>query len=141
MRVYYDPETGNISHTVAGNEHGPDGNAGDYIEVEDEEFPCLSCYRVIDGELLRVRAEPEQDLTPITRRQLRLTLVRNGFALDDVAALIEAMPDGLARDEALIEWADATTFDRHHPTLILIGGGLGLTAEQIDTLWIEALAA
>src|SRR5690606_34120997 len=60
-------------------------------------------------------------LPPITRRQLRLTLVRNGIALDDVAAMIEAMPEGLAKEEARIEWDDASQFERLHPTLVLIG--------------------
>lgn len=84
-------------------------------------------------------------LPPITRRQLRLTLVRYGereglpSILNNVATLIETMPDGLVREEARIEWADATHYERLHPTLILIGQGLGLTPEQVDALWAEAM--
>lgn len=80
-------------------------------------------------------------LTPVTRRQLRLTLVREGIALSSVEALIEAMPDGLEKEEAQIEWADATEFDRDHPTLLLIAQALNLSKEKVDEMWIEAMVA
>lgn len=78
---------------------------------------------------------------PITRRQLRLTLVRNGISLAGVEAAIAATPDGLEKEEAQIEWADASTFNREHPTLLLIAAALGLTDTQIDAMWAEALTA
>lgn len=78
---------------------------------------------------------------PITRRQLRLTLVRNGISLAGVEAAIAAMPDGLEKEEAQIEWADASTFNREHPTLLLIAAALGLTDTQIDAIWAEAVTA
>lgn len=79
--------------------------------------------------------------TAITRRQLRLTLVRNGISLSAVEAAIEAMPEGLEKAEAQIEWADASTFERSHPTLLLIASALGLSEEQIDVMWRQAEAA
>lgn len=78
---------------------------------------------------------------PITRRQLRLTLVRNSIPLASVDGAIAAMPEGLPKEEAQIEWADASTFNRNHPTLLLIAGALGLTEAQIDAMWAEAVAA
>ncbi|MGN7829532.1 hypothetical protein ACTJJ8_22630 [Agrobacterium radiobacter] len=80
----------------------------------------------------------EPPAQPITRRQLRLTLVRNGISLTDVEAAIASMPDGLAKEEAQIEWADASTFSRTHPTLLLIAAALGLDEAQIDAMWAEA---
>ncbi|MCZ7494131.1 hypothetical protein O8B39_06450 [Agrobacterium rhizogenes] len=80
----------------------------------------------------------EPPAQPITRRQLRLTLVRNGISLTDVEAAIASMPDGLAKEEAQIEWADASTFSRTHPTLLLIAAALGLDVAQIDAMWAEA---
>jgi hypothetical protein len=77
----------------------------------------------------------------ITRRQLRLTLVRNGIALTSVEFAIAAMPEGLAKEEAQIEWADASEFRRSHPTLLLIAGALGLTEVQVDAMWREAVMA
>ena len=78
---------------------------------------------------------------PITRRQLRLTLVRNGIALASVETAIAAVPDGLAKEEAQIEWADASEFRRQHPTLLLIAASLGLTEAQVDAMWAEAVTA
>lgn len=75
---------------------------------------------------------------PITKRQLRLTLVRNGISLSTVEAAISSMPDGLAKEEAQIEWADASTFNRTHPTLLLIATALGFDEAQIDAMWAEA---
>lgn len=78
---------------------------------------------------------------PITRRQLRLTLVRNGIALSTVEGAIAAMPEGLEKAEAQIEWADASEFERSHPTLLLIASALGLTEEQVDAMWRQAEVA
>ncbi len=84
---------------------------------------------------------PPEILPPITKRQLRLTLVRNGISLEMVEAAIESMPEGLPKEEAKIEWADASTFNRDHPTLLLIASALGLTEGQVDAMWREAVTA
>lgn len=84
---------------------------------------------------------PPEVLPPITKRQLRLTLVRNGIALSTVETAIASMPEGLPKEEARIEWADASTFNRNHPTLLLIAVVLGLTEEQVDAMWREAVTA
>ncbi len=76
--------------------------------------------------------------SPVTRRQLRLTLVRNGISLAAVETAIAAMPDGLEKEEAQIEWADASEFERAHPTLMLIAGALSLTETQVDAMWRQA---
>lgn len=109
--------------------------------------------KVVDGERFEMTQEEiaefhasipaaaAPELQPITRRQLRLTLVRNGISLAGVEAAIAAMPDGLEKKEAQIEWADASTFNRNHPTLLLIAGALGLTEAQVDAMWAEAVSA
>lgn len=86
--------------------------------------------------------EPPEAVVPsITRRQLRLTLVRHGIPLSGVEAAIASMPEGLPKQEAQIEWADASTFNRSHPTLLLIAGALGLSEAQVDAMWAEAVTA
>ena len=80
-------------------------------------------------------------LPAVTARQLRLTLVRNGYSLSAVNAAIEALPEGQQKDEAQIEWEYATTFERLSPTLLTISAALGLSAEEIDAMWQQALAA
>ncbi|MEH3111503.1 MAG: hypothetical protein PGN22_15530 [Agrobacterium cavarae] len=84
---------------------------------------------------------PEVVLSPVTRRQLRLTLVREGIALASVEALIEAMPEGLVKEEAKIEWADAQSFNRDHPTLLLIAEALSLSPTRVDEMWVKAMVA
>ncbi|MBB4407105.1 hypothetical protein [Agrobacterium radiobacter] len=84
---------------------------------------------------------PPEVLLPITKRQLRLTLVRNGIALSTVEAAIASMPEGLPKEEAKIEWDDASTFNRNHPTLLLIASALGMTEAQVDAMWREAVTA
>jgi len=59
----------------------------------------------------------------VTRRQLRLWLVKNGYTLAQVEALIDALPEP-QRTEARIEWQDATLFERGHPLLRQLAGQL-----------------
>lgn len=84
---------------------------------------------------------PPEPVPPITKRQLRLTLVRNGISLSAVEAAIAGMPEGLEKAEAEIEWSDASEFERSHPTLLLIASALGLTEAQVDAMWLEAAVA
>ncbi len=93
-----------------------------------------------NGTLLAGPPEPPV-FNPVTRRQLRLTLVRNGISLESVEATIAAMPEGLAKEEAQIEWADASEFSRHHPTLLVVANALSLTEEQVDGMWRQAEVA
>lgn len=85
--------------------------------------------------------EKRQWMPSVTKRQLRLTLVRNGISLSQVEATIAAMPEGLAKQEAEIEWQDASEFGRQHPTLLLVAAALGLSPERVDEMWEQALSA
>ncbi len=85
--------------------------------------------------------EKREAMFPITQRQLRLTLVRNGISLGTVQAALYGMEDGLAKDEAIIEWDSASTYNRTDPTLLTIASALSLSPEQVDAMWEQALAA
>lgn len=61
----------------------------------------------------------------ITQRQLRLWLVRHGYALAAVEAVIDGLPEP-ARTEAQIEWDYASKFDPSHTTLITVAAALGI---------------
>lgn len=82
---------------------------------------------------------PPPPLAPLTRRQLRLGLLANGITTADVEVAIAAIPDPMDRAVAEIEWADASTYERDHPLIEQVGSALGLSPEQIDTMWEEAL--
>lgn len=125
--------------------HG-DNIPDDAVEITDEQWLDLinnqGMRRFIDGQVVEYTPPVEPvPPPPITKRQLRLTLVRNGISLASVDAAIASMPDGLAKEEAQIEWADASTFNRNHPTLLLTASALGLTQVQIDAMWAEAVTA
>lgn len=75
---------------------------------------------------------------PLTARQLRLGLVSNGFALAQVEAAIDALPDGADKEKARIEWQYAGEFKRDHPLIATIAAQLGISAEQFETMWAEA---
>ncbi|SDJ19129.1 hypothetical protein SAMN05428983_0562 [Agrobacterium fabrum] len=118
----------------------------DAIEITDKQWLELinnqGMRRFIDGQVVEYTPPVEPvPPPPITKRQLRLTLVRNGISLASVDAAIASMPDGLAKEEAQIEWADASSFNRNHPTLLLIAAALGLTEAQVDAMWAEAVTA
>ena len=81
---------------------------------------------------------PQPPPAAVTRRQLRLWLVRNGYTLAQVEALIDALPEP-QRTEARIEWQDATQFERGHPLLRQLAGQLLKTGgKELDTALDEA---
>lgn len=74
----------------------------------------------------------------VTMRQAKLALSR-AIVLGRANTAISAMP-GQAGEEARIEWEYATTLRRDHPLVAGLGQALGLTAGDIDALFISAAA-
>jgi len=75
---------------------------------------------------------------PLTPRQLRLGLVRNGVSLDLVEDAIAAIPDVLQRDEAWIYWDYSTTIRWEHPMTQTLMALVGITQEQATQMWMIA---
>lgn len=75
----------------------------------------------------------------LTRRQFRLALVMNGFALADIEALINQIEDDTQRQITLIEWQDGTAFERYSPSLLKMAELMNLSSPQVDELWSQAL--
>lgn len=78
-------------------------------------------------------------LKPLTRRQFRLALVMNGFALADIEAIINQIEDSTQRQITLIEWQDGTAFERYSPSLLKMVELMNLSSPQVDELWSQAL--
>lgn len=78
-------------------------------------------------------------LKPLTRRQFRLALVMNGFALADIEAIINQIEDSTQRQITLIEWQDGTAFERYSPSLLKMAELMNLSSTQVDELWSQAL--
>lgn len=98
-------------------------------------------YTIANSTPYSTSAEPTPEelraqMQPISKRQLRLTLVRNGISLSELDTAILSMGD-----EAIIEWQDASEYRRLHPLLLQVAAYLELTPEQIDVMWQEALEA
>lgn len=129
---------------------GPDGivyNGVHYLTDSDPYgfSPALRQYiaeynPVIEPYVPPTKEEWRANLPAITKKALRLTLIRNGISLATVRSQIEAIENELERDEALTEWDDSETYQRMHPLLIMVANGLGLSAEQVDAMWLQAIA-
>ena len=74
---------------------------------------------------------PAPPVTQVTMRQARLALLAADL-LDDVEAMITQAPRSVQ-----IEWEYATVVDRNSVLVSSIGQQLGLTTEQIDSLFLE----
>jgi hypothetical protein len=70
----------------------------------------------------------------ITMRQAQLALMGAGL-LNTVNAAVAAMP-GAQGDAARIEWNASSTVERNKPLVLAMASVLGLTAAQIDALFI-----
>lgn len=72
-------------------------------------------------------------LIPLSKRQFNLIMYDKGL-LNQVKAL-------LAQNERTqIEFDSTDTINRLHPTVIQLSQDLDLTEEEVDDLWLEALA-
>lgn len=84
-------------------------------------------------------ADPSAAPVPpaVTMRQARLALLGAGL-LDDVGPAIAAIPDAVTRRAAEIEWEFSNELQRGNPFVEQLGGALGLTADEVDSLFIQA---
>lgn len=120
-----------------------DPNTVRFLLDGDESFapvdhPAIQAWEASGGVIAEDTA-PEPAIPPLTARQLRLGLVLNGLSLEQVEATIDGIDDPQDRAVAKIEWEYASQFERDHPLLQQVGAALGLTEEQIDSMWEQAL--
>lgn len=80
--------------------------------------------------------ELRAQMPSITKRQLRLTLVRNDISLSELDTAINSMGD-----EAIIEWNDSSEYRRLNPLLNQVAAHLSLSPEQVDAMWQQAQEA
>lgn len=78
-------------------------------------------------------------LTPLTRRQFRRVMVLNNFDLDEIRAKIQEIEDPKLRQLTLIDWDDSDTFERLNESLVLMAEMLGMSEQQVNTMWKQAL--
>lgn len=73
----------------------------------------------------------------VTRRQARQALLLAG-RLQDVQPAIDAIADPVQRGMVQIEWDDSQEFQRTRPTLIALATAIGMTAQDLDALFMQA---
>jgi len=89
------------------------------------------------GVFTRPAAQPPVPAA-VSMAQARIALARAGISEATVDALIEAMPNGLAKTEARIWWQRSNEVQRAHPVVALMAPALGLDSDDLDELFREA---
>ena len=89
-----------------------------------------------DGQWQAPPPKPPVIPQEITMRQARLVLLQEGL-LSQVDAAIEAMSEP-ERTAAKIEWEYSATLKRDHQLVVSLTAALGLTAAQVDALFVAA---
>jgi len=67
--------------------------------------------------------------------QVRLALLSAGITFAHVDAAIDSLPAGVERDTARTYWEYSVELHREHPLIAQFAAALGLTDEQVDTMW------
>lgn len=123
-------------------------NAGHYIysDLTLSETTKKTSFEVWNGDAWIDPRNPEEieaaefrKLTPLTRRQFRMVFILNGYDLDAIKAKILEIEDTQTRQLTLVEWEDATTFERDNASLVMMAGLLGLNDDQVNAMWKQAL--
>lgn len=74
-------------------------------------------------------------LAVVTPAQLRLALLEVGVDLSSIDTAIAGIADAKQRKQAEILWNHANEIQRNHPLISSFGSMLGLTEEQIDSIF------
>lgn len=113
--------------------------AGDRFVALDALDYSLLRKRRVGGEWLPAEPRP-QPVPEVSMAQAVIALSRAGIAEADVAAAIDALPDGPSKTEARIWWARSSVMRRNHHAVAVLAPLLGLTEEQVDALFAAAAA-
>lgn len=77
-------------------------------------------------------------LRPLTRRQFKLILLKNGL-LNSIDTAIASIEDVEQKALVEIEYIESTQFERLSPSVAYMCQLLNLTDEQVNAMWEEAL--
>lgn len=89
--------------------------------------------------LLGLASSDDVYLRALTRRQFKLSLMENDL-LDDIETAIAGITDAALKARIQIEYNEATEFVRTSDSVAYMAELLGLTNEQLDAIWSQALA-
>jgi len=92
---------------------------------------------VIRSAIFAASTPAKPPVTSVTMRQARLALLQAGL-LSSISAALQAIPDEMQKQAALIEWEFASTVDRSSPFTQSLASALGLTEADLDGLFQAA---
>lgn len=153
LRLFVEPTCDNIKHAIINSVYNADARldlvsrynayvsaisnddtiADEYksfIQFMDDVDELLDC----DG---KKHAKNQGVPRFVTARQFRLALLAGGVKLADVTNAINALPDAY-KEQALVSWEYAPTFERNNPFIAQLAGKFGFTDESLDQLFIQA---
>lgn len=120
---------------------------GEVILQDDslEQWNTFNEWRVNGGVLSYVdsfegeQEEHKRKFLPkvVSQRQIRTQLVLDGFDLNDVQLAINGLTEP-NKSIAQIAWDYAITFERDSPLLMCLANNLGLTQNNVDTIFLNA---
>jgi hypothetical protein len=122
----------------------PDGYVETFLRLDlPETWAPEEGYTVVPDDELPEGWQRAPDETPVpvnvSARQIRMWLVLHGISLATVDAAIDSIPDQMQRDLVKVEWDWAPYVERAHPMLIPLAAALGLSEEQVDQAFREAI--
>jgi hypothetical protein len=96
----------------------------DLFEISDSEIPKKHQF-----------GSPNFIIESVTKLQLKLALIDFGIMPSSVILAINQIENTTVRETFLTLWSDAIFFERNNESLISMASTLGLTSEQVDTLF------
>lgn len=121
-----------------------DAIANETLELLLKDYPDAFIYNGdyqsdlwVDGEFVSIKPLPIYVPQQVTMAQARLALYDEG-SLALVDEIINSMPIKEQRDKAKIEWEFSTSVRRDSSLVYGLAGGLGLTDEMLDYLFVKA---
>ena len=110
------------------------------VDITDEEsFYLKEGYTYVDNAW--VAPEPIEPIIEvpqtISKMKLRMQLILSGIPLASIYAAIEQIPNSVQKEIVYTKWEHAVTFDRTDETLNAMAQMLGITEEQLNTIFIE----
>lgn len=84
--------------------------------------------------------EPVTVYPALTKVQFWLAALNIGVTKADVLALINQIVDPIAREQATIMLEETTSYKRDDPFVIQFSTMMGISSNQLNTLWIQATA-
>lgn len=107
-----------------------------FIVLSDSEYTQYLANNSVEFSAWEV-LETRRNLKPVTPRQIRQALLLQGLSLETIENALNSLPEP-TKSLALIEWEYSLEFQRNRPLVNSVAQLLGMTDEQLDTLWVFA---